>query len=172
MDRLIEEHLKAETAGDPAGCVAMYTDDVVHDVVGSPTGPLHGPDAARGFYKYLTQNIRTETMDRNHTWYGKDFCVIEHQWTGTVPGEFLGIPGNGRRISFRLLHVWDFADGAISRENVARQRRHHRPAHRSRTRDRQLTDHCEPRGAQCSTVRRSAGARETTLERGARGATR
>jgi steroid delta-isomerase-like uncharacterized protein len=118
MDRLIEQHLAAETAGDTAGCVAMYTDDVVHDVVGSPTGPLTGPDAARAFYEMLTQNIRTERMDVNHAWYGEDFCVIEHQWHGPVPGEFLGIPGNGRRISFRMLHVWEFKDGRISRENV------------------------------------------------------
>lgn len=39
-------------------------------------------------------------------------------WTETVPGEFLGIPGNGRRITFRLLHVWEFRHGLISRENV------------------------------------------------------
>jgi hypothetical protein len=42
MDRLIEQHIAAETAGDTAGSVAMYTDDVEHDVVVSPTGPLHG----------------------------------------------------------------------------------------------------------------------------------
>ena len=36
---------------------AMYTDDVEHDVVGSPTGPLKGKDAAQGFDEYLTQNV-------------------------------------------------------------------------------------------------------------------
>jgi len=118
MDRLIEEHLRAEKAGDTAGCVAMYSDDVVHDVVGSPTGPLHGPEAAAGFYEMLTQNVTTETMDVNHARYGEDFCVIEHQFSGSVPGEFLGIPGHGRRISFRMLHVWEFDDGRMSRENV------------------------------------------------------
>ena len=118
MDRLIEEHLRAEKAGDPVGSVAMYTDDVVHDVVGSPTGPLSGPEAAKEFYEFLTQNINTERMDVNHAWYGEDFCVIEHQWHGTVPGEFLGIAGHGRRISFRMLHVWEFKDGRMSRENV------------------------------------------------------
>lgn len=118
MDRLIERHLAAERASDPEGSVAMYTADVVHDVVGSPTGVLHGPDAARGFYQWLGQNINTETMDVNHAWYGDDFCVIEHQWHGTVPGEFMGIAGNGRQISFRMLHVWEFKDGAMSRENV------------------------------------------------------
>lgn len=34
MDELIEAHIKAESAGDTAGAVAVYTDDVVHDVVG------------------------------------------------------------------------------------------------------------------------------------------
>jgi steroid delta-isomerase-like uncharacterized protein len=118
MDRLIEQHLNAEKAGDVTGCVAMYTEDVVHDVVGSPTGSLRGAEAARGFYATLTQNIRTERMEVNRAWYGDDFCVIEHQWTGTVPGEFLAIRGAGRKISFRMLHVWEFKDDRISRENV------------------------------------------------------
>ncbi|RDI75332.1 SnoaL-like polyketide cyclase [Gaiella occulta] len=118
MDRLIGEHLAAEKAGDPVGCVAMYTDDVVHDVVGMPSGPLTGVEAARGFYQFLTQNIKTERMDVNRTWYGEDFCVIEHQWHGPVTGEFLGVPGHGREISFRMLHVWEFKDDRISRENV------------------------------------------------------
>ena len=38
MDELIEQHLAAEAAGDVAGAIAVYTDDVEHDVVGSPTG--------------------------------------------------------------------------------------------------------------------------------------
>lgn len=118
MERLIEQHLAAEKASDPDGSVAMYADDVIHDVVGSPAGVLHGPAAARGFYQWLGQNISTEQMDVNRAWYGDDFCVIEHQWHGTVPGEFMGIPGNGRRISFRMMHVWEFKDGAMSRENV------------------------------------------------------
>ena len=118
MNRLIDEHLAAEAARDPDGSVAMYTDDVEHDVVGSPTGPLHGPAEARGFYEQLAQNVRTETMVPTREYYGDDFCVVEHEWTGTVPGLFLGIPGNGRRITFRMLHVWEFRDGRISRENV------------------------------------------------------
>jgi steroid delta-isomerase-like uncharacterized protein len=118
MDRVIEEHIEAEKRGDVEGCVAMYTDDVEHDVVGSPLGALRGPDAAKGFYEFLTSNIQTEQMTPTRRYYGDDFCVIEHNWSGTVPGEFLGIPGNGRRISFRLLHVWEFKSGQISRENV------------------------------------------------------
>ena len=118
MDELIARHIAAEGAGDVAGAIAVYTDDVEHDVVGSPTGVAHGRDGARAFYEFLTSNIKTETMDATHTYYSDDVCTVEHVWTGTVPGEFLGIPGNGRRISFRMIHVFEFRDGLISRENI------------------------------------------------------
>ena len=118
MDELIEAHIKAESAGDTAGAVAMYTDDVEHDVVGSPTGPLKGKDAAQGFYEYLTQNVTNDKMVLTHSYYGEGFCVTEHLATGTVDGEFLGVPGHGNRVTFRLLHVWEFRNGLISRENV------------------------------------------------------
>ncbi len=118
MDQLIEEHITAESAGDVDASVAMYTEDVIHDVVGSPFGPLNGPQAAKGFYEMLTTNVKTERMDVTHSWYGDDFCVLEHQFHGTVPGEFLGVPGNGKRISFRMLHIWEFKEDRISRENV------------------------------------------------------
>jgi hypothetical protein len=118
MDRLIEEHLAAEKAGDAKGCMAAYTADVIHDVVGMPNAEIRGPQAAMERYEWLTENMQIERMDRNHQWYGDDFCVIEHQLQATVPGEFMGIPGFNRRISFRILHVWEFKDGAMSRENV------------------------------------------------------
>src|SRR4051812_38787649 len=92
MDELIGRHLAAEAMGDVDGAIAVYTDDVEHDVVGSPTGVAHGRDQARGFYEFLTSNIKTEKTDATRTYYADDACTIEHEWTGTVPGEFLGIP--------------------------------------------------------------------------------
>ena len=118
MDRLIEAHIAAEMAGNSAGSVSMYTEDVEHDVVGTPHGPLHGKEAAQGFYDQLISDIRTEEMVPTRRYYGEDFCVIEHICKATVPGSFLGVPGRGKRISFRLLHIWEFRDGLISRENI------------------------------------------------------
>jgi steroid delta-isomerase-like uncharacterized protein len=118
MNLLIERHLAAERAGDTAGSVAVYVEDVEHDVVGNPTGAVHGKEAAQGFYEYLVKNFQTEAMDVTHRYYGEDFCVMEHSTTGTVPGEFFGVQGNGRQVTFRMLHVWEFRDGLISRENV------------------------------------------------------
>lgn len=118
MDALVDLHLAAEMAGDVDGSVAMYTPDVEHDVVGSPDGVLTGPDQAKEFYEYLTQNVKVTEVDVARSYHGDDFCVIEHDVRSTVPGEFLGVPGNGREIQFRMLHVWEFRDGAMSREQV------------------------------------------------------
>lgn len=98
--------------------ISVYTDDVEHDVIGSPAGALHGPDAAREFYDQLGADLDTEQMRPVREQYGDDFCVVEHECTGTVKGSLSGVPGNGRRVTFRILHVWDFKDDAISREQV------------------------------------------------------
>jgi hypothetical protein len=95
-------------------------------------------DAALSFYEFLTSNIRTEEMGPTRRYYGDDFCVMEHEWTGTVPGEFLGVPGHGRRISFRLLHVWEFRDGgSAARTSGSTEARSWRssPRRSPRTRD-------------------------------------
>jgi len=118
MVALVERHLKAEGAGDVDEAVAVYTDDIEHDVVGFPGGPLQGKDAARAFYEDLTSNFRTEEEVPSHRFFSDDAYVLDQQMTGTVIGTFLGMPGNGRRITFRILHVFEFRDGLISRENV------------------------------------------------------
>lgn len=118
MDQLIARHLEAEAAGDAAGAVAVFTEDVVHDVVGFPDGPVRGKENAKAFYDMLVREIQTKEMQPVRRYYGDDFAVLEHIWRGPVPGTFLGIPGRGRKIAFRLLHVWEFRDGRISRENV------------------------------------------------------
>lgn len=118
MEALLEAHLRAEGAGDPDTAVQNYSDDIEHDVVGFPTGPTRGIPAALEFYRQLVKDFRTEDEDRVHTYYADNACVFENLMTGTVTGHLLGIPGHGRRITFRTLHVMEFTDGKITRENV------------------------------------------------------
>ena len=118
MDDLIRTHIEAEMAGDVDGALSVYDDDVVHDVIGWPTGPGAGTAAAKGFYDYLTSNFSNEKMEVVSAQHGDGFCVVEHLCTGTVPGELLGVPGHGKRVTFRMLHVFDFADNRITREQV------------------------------------------------------
>jgi ketosteroid isomerase-like protein len=110
MDRLIDAHLEAKAAGDPEGCIAVYSRDVEHDVVGAPAGPRYGRDETRQFYEQLRRGVQTAELVPIRAYYGDDFCVIEHEWRGTV--------GGGWPAAFRILHIWEFRDGLISRENV------------------------------------------------------
>jgi steroid delta-isomerase-like uncharacterized protein len=118
MILVVERHLKAEGAGDVEGAVAVYTDDIIHDGVGFPGSPRTGKDAARDFYRFLTSIFRTENEELLNRWFDRDTMILEQNMTGSVIGEFLGIPGNGRRVTFRTLHVFDFRDGLICREQV------------------------------------------------------
>ena len=118
MITLIERHLKAEGEGDIEGAISVYTDDVEHDAVGFPGSPRKGKAAAGEFYTFLTANFRTENESPLHRYFSGDTMVLEQTMTGSVIGEMLGIPGNGRQVSFRILHVFDFRDGLVSREQV------------------------------------------------------
>jgi len=110
--------LEQRLQGPSTGEVAVYTADVEHDVVGSPMGVLKGPAAAQGFYEHLISDLKIEKMDKVREGFGKDFVVVEHVVDAAVPGAFLGIEGNGRSVHFRMLHVFDFRDDLICRENV------------------------------------------------------
>jgi uncharacterized protein len=118
MDSLIDRHIKAEIAGDSVLAASDYTDDVVHDVVGWPTGPVTGAVAARDFYEQLMTVFNTQRMDVRWARHGDEFCVVEHEATGTFPGGFAGVPDNGRPATFRMLHVFGFRGSQISHENV------------------------------------------------------
>jgi steroid delta-isomerase-like uncharacterized protein len=118
MQALVSRHLRAEGAGDVDAAISVYTDDVEHDVVGFPGSPHHGKDGARKFYDELTANFRTEGEEVLHRYVAGDSMILEQKMTGAVIGSMLGLPGHGRQISFRILHIFEFRDGLISRENV------------------------------------------------------
>jgi steroid delta-isomerase-like uncharacterized protein len=119
FDRMIDRHFRFEAEDDVDGVLSTMADDVEHEVVGSPTGPVHGKASARGFYDALFADLSGEKVTTLRRYYGPDFVVDESLWEGTAPGTPFGIPGNGRRLSFRLLHIFDMAaDGRIKRENV------------------------------------------------------
>ena len=118
MRELIDRHIDAEGRGDIDAAVAVYTDDVEHDVVGFPDGHSRGKGGARAFYAYLTANFLAQRWTLLHQYVSSDAIVLEQQMTGAVVGSMLGLAGNGRQISFRMMHVFEFRDGLISRENV------------------------------------------------------
>lgn len=119
FDRMIDRHFRFEAEDDVDGVLSTMVDDVEHDVVGYPTGPVQGKTSARGFYESLFADLAGEKVTTLRRYYGPDFVVDESLWEGTAPGTPFGIPGHGRHLAFRLLHIFDMTpDGQIKRENV------------------------------------------------------
>jgi uncharacterized protein len=119
MDRLMDEHFGYEAADDVDGVVSTLAPDVIHDIVGWPTGPTRGPDSARPFYTQLFADLSDGKVTCVKRLYGENFLVDESIWKGRAPGRPFGLEGRNRPLEFRLLHVIEFASsGAIQRENV------------------------------------------------------
>jgi predicted ester cyclase len=119
MDAKIDEHFGFEAADNVDGVLATLAPDAVHDIVGYPTGPTHGREAARGFYQQLFADLAESKVSVIKRLYGKDFLVDESLWEGRAPGWPFGVEGRGRPLKFRLLHVIEFTpDAQIAREQV------------------------------------------------------
>jgi steroid delta-isomerase-like uncharacterized protein len=117
VDALVDDHFAAEIEGDLDRLLATFADDVEHDVVGSP-GVSIGKDQVAAFYRGLLADLRLEAIRTVRRYHGEGFVVDESLVTATAVGSPLGIPGNGRRVEFRLLHVFEVAGGGITRENA------------------------------------------------------
>jgi hypothetical protein len=117
MDHLIAEHYQAEIAGDSAAAVAMFAPAIEHDAVGFPR-VSRGREAAAAFYADLFDHLVFERMTPRRRLYGDDFCVDEALVEARAVGRPFGIEGRGRSVRFRLLHIFEFADGLMTRENA------------------------------------------------------
>lgn len=119
MDRKMDEHFHFEASDDVEGVLATLSTDVEHDIVGWPTGPTQGRQAARGFYESLFADLADGKVECAKRLYGDNFMVDESVWRGRAVGRPFGLEGGDRPLAFRLLHVIEFAaNGEIGRENV------------------------------------------------------
>ena len=116
MDRVLNEHFAAEEAHDLERLLATLTEDAEHDVVGF--GEHRGRDQIRAFYEQVFELLEQEDVKPLRRYYGNNFMVDEVLYTGQADGALFGSEGYRGRVSFRMLHVVEFRDGLISRENV------------------------------------------------------
>jgi steroid delta-isomerase-like uncharacterized protein len=119
FDQLIDRHFRYEADDDVDGVLSTLVDDLTHDLVGWPAGASHDKQAARAFYQQMFSDLAGEKVTTVKRLYGENFVVDESIWHGKAVGNPMGIPGHGRPLSFRILHIFEVnADGKIERENV------------------------------------------------------
>jgi uncharacterized protein len=117
MDRLVNEHFMYEARDDVDGVLASLADDVRHEVVPSRAGLQTDKAGIRAFYEKLFADLRGTGVTPLRRLYGDDFVVDESMWHGhIVDGGLFMLDGRSGPVSFRLLHVFELADGKIVSE--------------------------------------------------------
>ncbi|MDX6280358.1 MAG: hypothetical protein QOH03_1429 [Kribbellaceae bacterium] len=116
MDAVLDQHFAGEAAHDLDAVLATLTEDVEHDVVG--LGVVHGRANIGPLYQGMFDQTGDESFEPLRRYHGENFLVDEVMMTQRIDGDMFGVPGNGTVVSFRLLHVCEFRDGLMSRENV------------------------------------------------------
>lgn len=119
MDRLVNEHFAFEAADDLDGVMASLAPVVEHEVVPSPMGVQHDKAGIRAFYAMLFESVRGEGVTPLKRYYGDDFMIDETLWHGQIEdGRPFLCDGRSGKVSFRLLHIFEFRDGRIAREQA------------------------------------------------------
>ena len=119
MDQLVNEHFNYEATDDVDGVMASLTEDAQHEVIPSPFGALTDRAKMRVYYEMLFGDVKGENVTPVRRLYGEDFLVDETIWHGYFDdGRPFLCNGKSGPVSFRLLHIFNFRDGKISREQV------------------------------------------------------
>lgn len=116
MDAVLGAHFAAEAAHDLEGLLATLTPDCEHDVVGFEVH--HGEESIRSFYEQVFALLQQRGVEPLRRYYGENVLVDEVLYTGKADGALFGLDGRRGTVSFRMLHVVEFRDGRMSRENV------------------------------------------------------
>ena len=91
----------------------------VHEVIPSPVGATTDSSGQRLYYELLFASITGERVEPLRRYYGENFLVDESLWHGRIDdGRPFLLDGRSGRVSFRLLHLFEFEGGKISREQV------------------------------------------------------
>jgi pimeloyl-ACP methyl ester carboxylesterase/predicted ester cyclase len=116
MDRVIDAHFDAERRGDLEAILETVAERISHETFGSGLTRPQGKDAVRTFYELLSRELSIDSYTTVRRLYGPNLVWEEGVVQATAKGQPFGLDGNGRRISYQLLHLFEFRDGLIARE--------------------------------------------------------
>ena len=118
LDRLVDAYLRAERAGDVETMLDAVSDDVEHEMFGAGDNPVRGREGLRARSLAHFANQATERQIPLRRLYGDGFVVDEAVWEGRITGRLGPWVGAGRRVSHRVLRIFEVQNGRIARVSV------------------------------------------------------
>ncbi len=118
LDLLIDTHLHALREADLETIMSTVTDDVEYDLVGSELTTVRGRDAVRAHHQQEFANTMHERDVPLRRLYGDGFVVDELVWEGRVTGRVGRLVGSGRRVTLRILRIFEVRDGHVARQSI------------------------------------------------------
>ena len=111
---LLARHEEAYRLRDPRALLANYADNAS---VSSPMFPkARGREAIEASFARLFQTFPDWTITFDEPCIGDGRAMVICKVKGTQQGEFLGLPGTGKRLEFDCVLSFVFKDGVISSE--------------------------------------------------------
>jgi steroid delta-isomerase-like uncharacterized protein len=119
MRRMLQEHVDAENARDPARVLATYA-AAGAEFVDIPTGrTFRGGDEITGNYSHLWDGFPNLNRRIDRWTFGDNACVLELTLSGVHDGAYRGIPATGRTLALHIAAHFSFdEEGRITRETA------------------------------------------------------
>jgi uncharacterized protein len=118
IDQILERHFAALQRRDLDAILATYADDAEHDAVGRDPNPIHGKAALGAFYRESLADLANTKVLPIRRLYGDEFAIDESILDGYAQGRPFDLEGYSRPVRFRMLRIFEFRDGLITRENA------------------------------------------------------
>ncbi len=118
LDRLVDVHLHALHDGDIETVMSTLTDDIEYDLVDGAPHSVRGQDAVRAHHLHEFANVMHERNVPLRRLHGDGFVVDELIWEGRITGRIGPLVGHGRRVTQRILRIFELRDGFVSRQTI------------------------------------------------------
>ena len=118
LKALVDSHLQALRDGDVDAVMNATTDDVVYELIGGTLGAVRGREAVRAHHLREFANTIHERDIPVRRLYGDGFAVDELIWEGRITGLVGTLAGNGRRVTHRILRVFEVREGQIAHQSI------------------------------------------------------
>ncbi|MCW2570880.1 MAG: snoaL-like polyketide cyclase family protein [Frankiales bacterium] len=115
---LIRRHLYLETQGAYDEILADMTDPPEYFLPALSDEPIRSREGVSAIHHMLFESLQDISIDIVTIDANDEFGFAEVVTSGVHVGEFMGIPGTGKKVNLSSCGVFLFRDGKIQRESI------------------------------------------------------